>query len=185
MAINVNHAANSSVNHHWERKQACAFRKANSFMRKPPRSLALDDTSISLPRKLSRGKKKTILEGYTTWAVLHKGQAAREHVVALVRVTLKNNRVFFLFFPTQPRVYETGLLEPQKPTWGPAFSSNTCTLMWHDKILVALAQSHARPDTHTSIRVALTLTHAGTCGHIYQAIQTNFWLRQLCSTFFQ
>lgn len=66
MAINVNHAANSSVNHHWERKQACAFRKANSFMRKPPRSLAVDDTSISLPRKLSRGKKKTILEGYTT-----------------------------------------------------------------------------------------------------------------------
>lgn len=35
MALNVNHAANSSVNYHWERKQACALKKANSCMRKP------------------------------------------------------------------------------------------------------------------------------------------------------
>lgn len=27
MAINVNHAANSTLNYHWERKQACEFRK--------------------------------------------------------------------------------------------------------------------------------------------------------------
>lgn len=99
MPINVNHAANSSVNCNWETKQACTFRKANSFMRKPHAG-KLGMTPMSpYPEtfRLSRGKeanknkkkkKKTLLK-VTPLKLFDRGQAARrEHIVALVRVSL-------------------------------------------------------------------------------------------------
>lgn len=114
-------------------------------------------------------KKKNCLEGYTTRALLHKGQAAREHVVALVSCITLTKTIEFSFFlalflPTQSRVYETVLLEPQTNQRACfSSSSNTCTLMWHDKILVASAQSHARRHPHKH----LTFTRAHTCMHTW------------------
>lgn len=72
VTINVNHAANSSVNYHWERNKPVYSEK--QFHEKTPRFLTEDDTSISLLRNLrlsqgkeaNRNKKKKILEGYTT-----------------------------------------------------------------------------------------------------------------------
>lgn len=58
MAINVNHAVNSSVNYHQERKTSLRIQKSKQFHEKTPRLPTEDDTSISLPRRLSRGKKK-------------------------------------------------------------------------------------------------------------------------------
>lgn len=62
MALNVNHAANSSVNYHWERKQACTLKQLHE---KTPRLLAEDDTSRKRGQQ-KQEKKKKCLEGYTT-----------------------------------------------------------------------------------------------------------------------
>lgn len=58
-----------------------------------------------------REGEKKILEGCTTWTILHKGQAVNEDAVAFVLVSLWQKQQGFLFFSSW--VYETGLLEPQ------------------------------------------------------------------------
>lgn len=55
MAINLNHATNSSVNYHWERKQACTFRKA--VHEKTPRLLLTEDDTFYLLSQKVVGRK--------------------------------------------------------------------------------------------------------------------------------
>lgn len=65
MAINVNRAANFSVNYHRESKQGHAFRKANSFMRKAhARYLRMTPLSTYSESRVERkgGRKKKFLK---------------------------------------------------------------------------------------------------------------------------
>lgn len=119
MAINVNRPANSSVNYHWERKQAGAFRKANSFMRKPHAWLRMTPLSPYLEVKErrpteTREKKKPFLKVTPLELFYIKDGRREENTLWLwfVYHTDKNNSSLF-FFPTQSREYEAGLFEPQ------------------------------------------------------------------------
>lgn len=106
MVINVNHADNSSANYHQDRKQPCALAKQTVSWENPTRvdggwHLYVRTQNLK-PESWKRGQEKEkSLEGYTTWTVLHKRQAARrEYVVALFEYQSdKNNRVFFFSNP--------------------------------------------------------------------------------------
>lgn len=125
MATDVNHAANSSVNYHWEGKQAGAFRKANTFHEKTPRSLTEDDTSTLLPRtlRLSQGKeanrnKKMKVTPLELFYIKNRRREENTLWLGFVYLSDKNNRGFFSL-PSLECMKQLCL--NHKPTRGPAF----------------------------------------------------------------
>lgn len=124
MGNGLNHTANSSVvNYCWERKQARAFRKANSFMRKPHANWGwhlylLTQNPKVAPKKGGQEKqereKKYFFFKVTPLEQFYIRDMRQEQNTLwlwFVYRSDKNNRVFFS--PTQSRVYKLGLLEPQ------------------------------------------------------------------------
>lgn len=101
MALNVNHAANSSVNYHWERKQACTLKKANSCMRKP-RACLLRMTPRGKEANRNKKRKKNVLKVTPLELFYIKDGRQEENTLWLwfVYHTDRNNRVFF-FSPNQ------------------------------------------------------------------------------------
>lgn len=148
IALNVNCAANSSVNYRWENKAAHSEKQTVSW-EKPTLAIAEDDTSICLPRKSGRGKEreKKFLK-VTPLELFYIKDRQQEKTLRLrfMYCSDKNNRVFFflIFLPAWSPEYETGLLKPQVSQKA-CFSSFLIHAHWFGmkRFLVASAQSLA------------------------------------------